>query len=67
MRGTEAETLLTSAEAADRLAISRSRIYELMAGGAVRFVKIGKLRRIPSSAVTEFIERLDAEQNGPAS
>lgn len=41
-------------EAAEALKISRTRVYELMAGGQLRSVKIGRNRRIPVDALTEF-------------
>lgn len=47
--------------AAHALDISRSKVYELMKTGAVRFVKIGSKRRIPSGE----IQRLAAEGEIP--
>jgi len=54
--------LLTPVEAARALGIGRTKVYELMAGGALRSVKIGTARRIPSDALAEFVARLTAEQ-----
>ena len=42
-----------------RLGIGRSKIFELMASGELRSVKIGRVRLIPESAIVEFIERLE--------
>jgi excisionase family DNA binding protein len=50
--------LLTVEEAAERLSIGRTRAYELLLGGALESVKIGRSRRIPVGAVESFVERL---------
>ena len=46
--------LLTVAEAAAFLRLSRSTIYTLMDQGELRFVKIGRSRRVPRRAVVEL-------------
>lgn len=51
------ETLLTVNEAAARLAIGRTTLYELIANHELHTVKIGRARRIPESAVDEWIAR----------
>lgn len=51
------EILLTVNEAAARLAIGRTMLYELIARRELRTVKIGRARRIPESAVDEWIAR----------
>ncbi|WP_337063070.1 helix-turn-helix domain-containing protein [Kineococcus sp. G2] len=38
--------------------MGRSKVYELMAGGQLPSVHIGKLRRIPSTCLAEYVERL---------
>ncbi|GHE32509.1 hypothetical protein GCM10018771_10560 [Streptomyces cellulosae] len=48
---------LTVAEAARRLGIGRTKMYEYVSSGAIRSVKIGSLRRIPAEAVGEFLAR----------
>ncbi|MEO3854704.1 helix-turn-helix domain-containing protein [Acrocarpospora sp. B8E8] len=50
--------LLTVPEAAEALAISRSKLYQLMASGAVDSVRIDGCRRIPLSALHLYIVRL---------
>lgn len=45
--------------AQERLGIGRSKIFELIASGELRSVKIGRTRLIPESAIVEFIERLE--------
>jgi excisionase family DNA binding protein len=47
--------LLTPVEAANALGLRRTRIYELMASGELSSVKIGRSRRVPVSALHEFI------------
>ena len=48
--------LLTPTEAAEQLAVSRTKVYELMAAGILRSIQIGRLRRVPVDALHEFIE-----------
>ncbi len=45
-------------EAAWQLSVSRARLYELMAAGQIRSVKIGTRRLIPRQALIEFVEAL---------
>ena len=52
------KVLLTAEEAADALSIGRTKLYELVALGLLRSVQIGKSRRIPVSAIHEFVDRL---------
>jgi excisionase family DNA binding protein len=53
--------LLTVPEAAQALAISRSKLYELIASGAIRSVRIDGSRRIPADALTTYIHNLMEE------
>jgi excisionase family DNA binding protein len=53
--------LVTPAEAADALGIGRTRVYELMAAGTLRSVKIGRSRRIPVQALIEFVSAMAEE------
>jgi excisionase family DNA binding protein len=50
--------LLTPAEAAHMIGVGRSKMYELLASGAVKSVKIGSLRRIPATALDEYVAGL---------
>lgn len=50
--------LLTPNEAANQLAISRTKVYELMAAGTLRSIHIGRLRRVPVDALRDFIEAM---------
>ena len=52
--------LLSPTEAAAHLSVGRSKVYELMRLGQLRSVKIGGSRRIPRSALAEFVSSLEA-------
>lgn len=51
-------------EAAQQLGMSVSYTRDLIMSGQLRSVKIGHARRIPADALHEYVQRLDAEQNG---
>ena len=51
--------LLTITAVADRLAISRSMVYELMRDGSLSSVKIGRSRRIPAESVEQYIRQAE--------
>lgn len=53
--------MLTVREAAEILHVGRSTVYSLMDSGELESVHIGRLRRIPMQAVTDYIERKRAE------
>lgn len=50
--------LLTAVEAAELLHIGRSKVYDLIRNGDLVSVKIGKLRRVPRSAVHDYARKL---------
>jgi len=50
--------LLTVPEAAEALAISRSKLYELFAAGLVRSVRIDGSRRVPVEELKNYVTRL---------
>lgn len=50
--------LLTVEQAALRLSISRTKMFQLIKYGEVRSVRIGRSRRVPADALTTYIERL---------
>lgn len=50
--------LLTPEQAADALAICRTKVYELISTGRLDSVRIGASRRIPVTALEEFVDRL---------
>jgi len=53
--------LLTPEEVADQLRVGRTKVYELIASGKLRSVKIGRRRRVSPGALEEFIERSERE------
>ncbi len=60
--------LLTVDQTARRLGLGRTRIFDLMRSGQLASVRVGKSRRVPTTAVAAFIEVLEsADDEGPAS
>lgn len=57
-------TLLTVEEAAEQLGIGRTTAWQLVRSGDLGSVRIGKLRRVPVSAIREFAAQL-IEKDGP--
>jgi excisionase family DNA binding protein len=57
--------LLTVPEAATALAISRSKLYELLAAGLVRSVRIHGSRRVPFEALETYVASL-LDQEDPS-
>lgn len=58
------ERLLTVREACERLALSKAKVYRLLAEGELASVHIGKSRRIPASELEAFIARHVEEVSG---
>jgi excisionase family DNA binding protein len=56
------DTLLTVKEAASRLALGRTTVYELIAKRELKSIKIGRARRVPESAVEQWIAQQVHEQ-----
>ena len=54
--------LIDVRSAAETLGIGRSKLYELLATGKLRKVKIGKRCLIPANALSELVRDLEAEQ-----
>jgi excisionase family DNA binding protein len=50
-----AKLLVTIPDAAALLSISKASCYRLVSSGQIRSIKIGKLRRVPVSALQDFI------------
>jgi len=48
--------LLTVSEAAQRLGIGRSLLYELLTEGKIESIHVGRLRRISPNALAAYIE-----------
>jgi excisionase family DNA binding protein len=47
--------LLTVSEAAERLGIGRSFAYQLVSRGELASLKLGRARRVPTTALDDFI------------
>lgn len=57
--------VLTVEQAAKRLNIGRTLMYELVTTGVVESVHIGRLRRIPSQALTNYVTKLMTSTPNP--
>jgi excisionase family DNA binding protein len=53
--------LLKPREAAHVLGIGRTKLFELLASGALESVQIGNCRRVPRDAVDAFLAQLRAD------
>jgi excisionase family DNA binding protein len=49
--------LLTVAQAAQRLGIGRSLLYQLIAAGALQSIHVRRVRRIPADEITAYVAR----------
>jgi excisionase family DNA binding protein len=58
------ERLLSPELAAEALGCHRSFVFELLARGELRSIKLGRLRRIPASEVERLIATRLAETRG---
>jgi excisionase family DNA binding protein len=56
--------LLNVNEAAALLGLGRSLVYSLVMQGKIKSIKIGRSRRIPITALDEFIKQRLEEANG---
>ena len=56
--------LLRVSEAADMIALGRTKTYELVASGQLQSVHIGRAVRVSMSAVDDFVQRLQEESVG---
>jgi excisionase family DNA binding protein len=63
---TSSRVLLTVDEAAARLSLGKTKVYELLMRGDLASVRIGVARRIPASALEAYVERLLTDQLGEA-
>jgi excisionase family DNA binding protein len=55
--------LLSVEVAAERLSISRTRMYALIKAREIVSVRVGKLRRVPATELAAFAARLIAAQH----
>ncbi|HEX2039161.1 MAG TPA: excisionase family DNA-binding protein [Acidimicrobiales bacterium] len=51
-------------KAAEALAIGRTKLYELMAEGAIASVRIGSARRVPTDGLRDFVHSLAPDHRG---
>lgn len=66
MQETPLPLLLTPEQAAGRLGVRRTKIYELIRSGDLESVKVGRLRRVPADALTDYVESLRKEKKADA-
>lgn len=57
------ETLLTVEDVAMRLRVGKTTVYELLAHGGLKAIKIGRCRRIPESALNAWIVKQISAQS----
>jgi excisionase family DNA binding protein len=62
----DVERLLSIPEAAHLTGLGRSSVYELIARGELRSLKVGRRRLVPASAVHELAGRADGAAAGGA-
>lgn len=62
----ESQRLLRVEQSGERLNISRAKVYELIASGELRSIKIGGARRIPVEAIDELVASLSENSRGTA-
>ena len=53
--------LLSPKEAAEMLSVSRSKLYELLAAGTLRSVRIDGCRRISVEVLRTYVEQLESD------
>jgi excisionase family DNA binding protein len=53
--------LVCPEDAARALGIGRTKVYELIRSGALRSVRLDGSRRVPVTALVEFVKRLEKE------
>lgn len=53
--------LLSVVEAARRLGIGRTLMYELLAAGQIQSVHVGRLHKVPARALDAYVARLTAD------
>lgn len=56
------KVLFTLPEVQEALSLGRSKVYELMAAGELKPLRVGRAVRFRAEEVTSFVERLQVEQ-----
>ena len=64
--GTQDGLLLTVEEAARRLRIGRTLVYQLISSGELESVKVGRLRRVPAECLPEYVATLRRTRSSEA-
>jgi excisionase family DNA binding protein len=59
----DSELLLTPTEAARRLSVGRTRLFQLIGTGELASVRVGSLRRIPTRALRAYVDALLESQS----
>lgn len=54
------KVLLRPEEAAARLSVGRTHVYELLRNGKLASIKVGRLRRVPVGALEQFVADAEA-------
>ena len=54
--------LVSVEEAAHRLSMSQSKVYDLVLSGQIESIKVGRSRRVLVAGIDDFINRLRTEQ-----
>jgi excisionase family DNA binding protein len=62
--GDSVRLVLTIDEAAERLGIGQTLMSALVRSGEVESVRIGRLRRIPTECLEEYVQRLRRARRG---
>ena len=57
--------LLTVEEAADRLGIGRTLMYELIGCGQIASIRVGRLRRVPLESLTDYVAAMRRQTRQP--
>ena len=60
------ELLLTVEEAAHRLCIGRTLVYQLISSGKLESVKVGRLRRVPAECLPAYVATLRRTRSSEA-
>jgi excisionase family DNA binding protein len=64
--GAQDELLLTVEEAARRLRIGRTLVYQLISSGKLESVKVGRLRRVPAECLPAYVATLRRTRSSEA-
>ena len=54
---TDDRILLSVEDAAERLDIGRTMLYELISAGEIHAIHVGRLRKVPVEALREYVDR----------